>query len=45
MQNYEHDRIDLVALKARAEKPLSSYPCCHVEWLALGLEDIGAYVR
>jgi len=39
------DRIDLVALKARAEKLLSSYPGYHVEWLALGLEDIGAYVR
>jgi AAA+ ATPase superfamily predicted ATPase len=38
-------RIDLAALKARAEKLLSSYPGYHVEWLALGLEDIGAYVR
>lgn len=38
-------RIDLTALKAKAEKLLSSYPGYHVEWLALGLEDIGAYVR
>jgi hypothetical protein len=38
-------RIDLAALKAKAEKLLSSYPGYHVEWLALGLEDIGAYVR
>ena len=38
-------RIDLAALKARAEKLLSSYPGYHVEWLAMGLEDIGTYVR
>jgi AAA+ ATPase superfamily predicted ATPase len=38
-------RIDLAALKAKAEKLLSSYPGYHVEWLALGLEDIGVYVR
>jgi AAA+ ATPase superfamily predicted ATPase len=37
-------RINLAALKTKAEKLLSSYPGYHVEWLALGLEDIGAYV-
>jgi hypothetical protein len=37
-------RIDLAALNAKAEKLLSSYPGYHVEWLALGLEDIGTYV-
>jgi AAA+ ATPase superfamily predicted ATPase len=38
------DKIDLMVLKARAEKLLLSYPRYHVEWLALGLEDIGAYI-
>ena len=37
-------RIDLAVLKATAEKLLLSYPGYRVEWLALGLEDIGAYV-
>ena len=37
-------RIDLAVLKAKAEKLLLSYPGYRVEWLALGLEDIGAYV-
>lgn len=37
-------RIDLRVLKAKAEKLLSSYPDYNVEWLALGLEDIGAYL-
>jgi len=39
-----HGRIDLTALKTKAQKLLSSYPGCHVEWLALWLVDIGSYL-
>ena len=38
-------KINFIALKTKAERLLSSYPGYHVEWLALGLEDIEAYVR
>jgi len=38
-------KVNLKILREKSEKLLSSYPGYEARWLALGIEDISAYIN